>query len=72
MDNKESIIDLFKGIGKTMELVNEQMTEKVMAEMTPVQLELLDEARKSTTKAEFKKMSSKLENLTQNIKNYAT
>ena len=55
-----------------MELVNEQMTEKVMSEMTPAQLKLLEEARKSTSQAEFKKMSSKLENLTQNIKNYAT
>jgi len=70
--HKDSIIDLFKGIGKTMELVNEQMTEKVMSEMTPAQLKLLEEARKSTSQAEFKKMSSKLENLTQNIKNYAT
>tara|TARA_R110000764_G_scaffold74248_1_gene150814 strand:- start:468 stop:686 length:219 start_codon:yes stop_codon:yes gene_type:complete len=72
MDNGKSIVDLLKGIEKTMGYVNEQMTVELMKEMTPEQLDLLAEARKATNKKELKKMTEKLVNLNSQMNNYGS
>ena len=72
MDNGKSIVDLLKGIEKTMGYVNEQMTIELMKEMTPEQLDLLAEARKATNKKELKKMTEKLVNLNSQMNNYGS
>tara|TARA_R110000765_G_scaffold78730_1_gene154914 strand:- start:4326 stop:4544 length:219 start_codon:yes stop_codon:yes gene_type:complete len=72
MDNGKSIVDLLKGIEKTMGYVNEQMTIELMKEMTPEQLDLLAEARKASNKTELKKMTEKLVNLNSQMNNYGS
>lgn len=72
MDNGKSIVDLLKGIEKTMGYVNEQMTVELMKEMTPEQLDLLAEARKASNKTELKKMTEKLVNLNSQMNNYGS
>ena len=67
MDNSESIIELLKGVEKAMGLVNEQMTTSVMAQMNEEQLELLEEARKASSKSELKKMTTKLSDLSKRM-----
>lgn len=72
MHSAKSITDLFKAVQQTMELVNEQMTEQVMKQMSENQLQLLDEARKATSTEELKKMSNKLVDLNEKIRQNAT
>lgn len=72
MHSSKSIIDLFKGVQQTMELVNEQMTEELMSQMSETQLDLLDEARKATSTEELKKMTDKLVDLNEKIRTNAT
>lgn len=72
MHSSKNIIELLKGVQHAMEVVNEQMTEEIMAEMSESQLELLDEARKASSTEELKKMSDKLVDLNEKLKQNAT
>ena len=66
--DSQNLIDLLKGIEKSMSLINEQMSDEVIGQMNEEQLELLAEVRKSSSREELSKMTAKLSKINDKLR----
>ena len=66
--DSQNLIDLIKGIEKSMTLINEQMSSELMGQMNEEQLELLKEVRKASSREELSKMTAKLSKINDKLR----
>jgi len=66
--DSQNLIELLKGIEKSMALINEQMSDEVIGQMSAEQLELLAEVRKASSREELSKMTAKLSKINDKLR----
>jgi len=66
--DSQNLIELLKGIEKSMALINEQMSDEVIGQMNEEQLELLAEVRKASSREELSKMTAKLSKINERLR----